>query len=108
MCSPKFKPGPPTEEAQVLSERLNQALVACVSSPSLVCPSSPLTDSALSSSDFLPPSTLCIHPGKTVWVLYVDATCINYNGNAFDAALLAMVAALRNSVYLFLYVRAGF
>ena len=30
-------------------------------------------------------------------MLYVDATCINYDGNAFDAALLAMVAALRNS-----------
>ncbi|KAF9476725.1 hypothetical protein BDN70DRAFT_882040 [Pholiota conissans] len=76
MCSPKFKPGPPSEEAQVLSERLNQALVA---------------------SGILPLSSLCIHPGKAAWVLYVDATCINYNGNAFDATLLAMVAALRNT-----------
>ena len=42
-------------------------------------------------------SSLCIEPGKAAWVLYVDATCINYDGNAFDAALLAMVAALRNS-----------
>ena len=41
--------------------------------------------------------SLCIAPGKAAWVLYVDATCINYDGNAFDAALLAMVAALRNS-----------
>ncbi|KAF4619699.1 hypothetical protein D9613_004763 [Agrocybe pediades] len=68
MCSPKFKPGPPSEEAQVLSDRLNQALVALV-----------------------------IHPGKAVWVIYVDATCINYDGNAFDATLLAMVAALKNT-----------
>lgn len=30
-------------------------------------------------------------------MLYVDATCINYDGNAFDAALVAMIAALRNS-----------
>jgi exosome complex component RRP43 len=30
-------------------------------------------------------------------VLYVDATCINYDGNAFDAALIAMVAALKNT-----------
>ncbi len=30
-------------------------------------------------------------------MLYVDATCINYDGNAFDATLLAMVAALKNS-----------
>ncbi|PPQ94826.1 hypothetical protein CVT25_007463 [Psilocybe cyanescens] len=76
MCSPKFKPGPPTEEAQVLSDRLNQALIT---------------------SNFLPLESLCIHPGKAAWVLYVDATCINYDGNAFDATLLAMVAALRNT-----------
>jgi exosome complex component RRP43 len=30
MCSPKFKPGPPTEEAQVLSDRLNQVLTMSV------------------------------------------------------------------------------
>jgi hypothetical protein len=33
ICSPRFKPGPPTEEAQVLSERLNEALVAFVAFP---------------------------------------------------------------------------
>lgn len=76
MCSPKFKPGPPSEEAQVLSERLNEVLLA---------------------SDVLSLSTLCIHPAKSAWVLYVDAICINYDGNAFDAALVAMVAALKNT-----------
>jgi len=76
ICSPKFKPGPPTEEAQVLSDRLNEALVA---------------------SGVVSLTSLCIHPGKAVWVLYVDATCINYNGNAFDATLIAMVAALKNT-----------
>lgn len=39
---------------------------------------------------------LCIQPGKAAWVLYVDATCINYDGNVFDATLIAMVAALKN------------
>jgi len=29
--------------------------------------------------------------------LYVDATCINYDSNAFDAAPIAMVAALKYS-----------
>lgn len=48
-------------------------------------------------SKVLPTKSLCIHPGKSVWVLYVDATCINYDGNVFDAALAAMVAALKNS-----------
>ena len=95
MCSPKFKPGPPSEEAQILSDRLNQALVTFVSLFStrtrdvLIC---------VSRSNFLPLSTLCIHPGKAVWVIYVDATCINYDGNVFDATLLAMVAALKNGM----------
>lgn len=75
LCSPRFKPGPPSDEAQVLSERLNEALV---------------------SAGTVSTKSLCIQPGKAVWVLYVDATCINYDGNVFDAALIAMVAALRN------------
>ncbi|OBZ70475.1 putative aspartate-semialdehyde dehydrogenase [Grifola frondosa] len=50
MCSPKFKPGPPTDEAQVLSDRLNEVLLA---------------------SGIVPTSSLCIEPGKAVWVLYV-------------------------------------
>ncbi|KAK2464837.1 hypothetical protein APHAL10511_003136 [Amanita phalloides] len=77
LCSPKFKPGPPSEEAQVLSDRLYDTLVA--------------------SGGLLSLSSLCIHPGKAAWVLYVDAMCINYDGNVFDASLLAMVAALRNT-----------
>ncbi|TDL30067.1 hypothetical protein BD410DRAFT_811430 [Rickenella mellea] len=76
ICSPKFKPGPPVEDAQVLSARLYDILL---------------------SSCVISPSSLCIHSGRAVWVLYVDATCINYDGNAFDAALLAMVAALKNT-----------
>jgi exosome complex component RRP43 len=46
---------------------------------------------------YLPTPTLSIYPGKSAWVLYVDAICINYDGNALDAALLAVVAALKNS-----------
>ncbi|ETW75645.1 hypothetical protein HETIRDRAFT_329543 [Heterobasidion irregulare TC 32-1] len=76
MSSPKFKSGPPSEEAQTLSDRLNDVFV---------------------SSSLISLQSLCIHPGKAVWVLYVDATCINYDGNAFDAALIAMVSALKNT-----------
>lgn len=54
-------------------------------------------DIALRSSGVIDTSSLCIHPEKAAWVLYVDATCINYDGNVFDAALVAMVAALRNT-----------
>lgn len=93
ICSPKFRPGPPSDEAQVLSDRLNDVLVSYVSlghrlsTRSLFC----------SSSGIISTRSLCIKSGKAVWVLYVDATCINYNGNAFDATLIAMVAALKNS-----------
>jgi len=48
-------------------------------------------------SNIVPVESLCIQPAKSVWVLYVDAICINFDGNALDAALLAMVAALRNT-----------
>jgi len=75
LCSPKYKPGPPSDDAQVLSNRLNEVLVL---------------------SNILSTKSLCIHFGKFVWVLYIDATCINYNGNVFDATLLAMVSALKN------------
>ncbi|KAI9568667.1 ribosomal protein S5 domain 2-type protein [Boletus coccyginus] len=76
MCSPKFKPGPPSEEAQVLSERLCDAT---------------------RQARLLPLDTLCISPGRAVWCLYVDATCLNYDGNAFDAALVTIMAALENT-----------
>ncbi|KAF8257818.1 ribosomal protein S5 domain 2-type protein [Lactarius quietus] len=76
LCAPRFKPGPPSEEAQVLSDRLA---------------------STINAAGVLPLSALCIHPERAAWVLYIDATCINYDGNAFDAALIAMIAALKNS-----------
>ena len=97
MCSPKFKPGPPSEEAQVLSDRLNQVLISCVPNQDMYTTEIEIQNDCR--SNLLPLSSLCIHPGKSAWVLYVDATCINYDGNAFDAALLAMVAALRNSSF---------
>lgn len=51
----------------------------------------------ISRSRTFPPERLCISPGKSVWALYIDVVCINYDGNAFDAAVLAVMAALRNS-----------
>ncbi|WWC65487.1 uncharacterized protein I303_108105 [Kwoniella dejecticola CBS 10117] len=76
LCSPNFKPGPPGDEAQTYSNWLNDLLV---------------------SSSTLPPSSLVIASGKAVWVIYIDVVCINYDGNAFDAAVLAVMAALKNT-----------
>lgn len=58
-----------------------------------------LTRRLTSRSNILPLSTLCISCGRAVWCLYIDATCLNYDGNAFDAALVAIIAALGNSAY---------
>ena len=126
MCSPTFKPGPPSEKAQVLSDRLNQVLTTSVNICGTLSPPHKwtlimelrlflllffsnycLTHLSQFRSNILPLSSLCIHRGKSVWVLYVDATCINYDGNAFDATLLAMVAALKNST-LYYYFRSVF
>lgn len=54
----------------------------------------------LVSSRTLSPKSLIIAPGKAAWVIYIDVVCINYDGNAYDAAVLAVMAALRNSEYL--------
>lgn len=45
----------------------------------------------------MPLAELCIRPRKAVWALYIDVVCINYDGNAFDAAVLAVMAALQSS-----------
>lgn len=50
-------------------------------------------------SQTVPLSSLCICPRKAVWALYIDVVCINYDGNAFDAAVLAVMAALKSSKY---------
>lgn len=61
--------------------------------------SRPIADLTLKKirSKTIPLSSLLIAPGKAAWVLYIDVVCINYDGNAFDAAVLAVMAALRNS-----------
>lgn len=47
-------------------------------------------------SKVVPLSDLCIRPRKAVWALYIDVVCINYDGNAFDCAVLAVMAALKS------------
>ncbi|CDU22546.1 related to Exosome complex exonuclease RRP43 [Sporisorium scitamineum] len=73
VCSSKFKPGAPGEEAQVLTSRLL---------------------ALLNSSNVLNREQLCIQEAKAVWCLYLDISFICFDGNAMDAAVLAAVAAL--------------
>jgi len=74
LCSPKFRPGPPSEQAQVLSK---------------------LIDIVLNNSRALDLKDLCICKNKLVWVLYCDILCLNYNGSVIDACIGAMIAALK-------------
>ncbi|KAN0062965.1 hypothetical protein ACQY0O_004787 [Thecaphora frezii] len=75
LASTRFKPGPPGDEAQVVTDRL-------------------LT--FLNTSSLLDRTTLNIETGAAVWSLYLDIAFISYDGNALDAAVLAAVGALRN------------
>jgi len=76
LCSARFRPGPPSDEAQVLSHRLRTIVL---------------------SASTVPLKSLCIKPGKSAWVVYVDAICINFDGNLIDATVLAVVAALKDA-----------
>ncbi|KAJ1927796.1 hypothetical protein IWQ60_002613 [Tieghemiomyces parasiticus] len=40
---------------------------------------------------------LCIIPKQSCWVLYVDALVLDYDGNLYDALMMATVAALYNA-----------
>ncbi|XP_032684665.1 exosome complex component RRP43-like [Odontomachus brunneus] len=74
LCSPKFRPGPPNEQAQVISK---------------------LIDTILKNSTALDLTDLCICKRKLVWVLYCDMLCLNYNGSVIDACTGALIAALK-------------
>lgn len=73
LSNPKHRPGPPSDQAQALSARLLQLLIA--TSPNLA-------------------TSLCIERGKCVWTLYIDVQFLNYDGNALESAWLALTAAL--------------
>ncbi|XP_070154846.1 exosome complex component RRP43 isoform X2 [Polyergus mexicanus] len=74
LCSSKFRPGPPSEQAQVLSKSI---------------------DIILSNSRVLDLKDLCICKNKLVWVLYCDILCLNFNGSVIDACIGAIIAALK-------------
>jgi exosome complex RNA-binding protein Rrp42 (RNase PH superfamily) len=74
LCHSQFKPGPPSEMAQCASTFVKRAIA---------------------NSGLVDLRSLCVSPGKLVWVVHVDMVCLNYDGNVVDCALKAAVAALR-------------
>lgn len=74
LCSPKFRPGAPTEEAQVCAKALSDLIV---------------------NSQCLKLTDLCVAKEKLVWTLYCDLVCFDHDGCILDAAIIALIAALK-------------
>ncbi|KAK3856360.1 hypothetical protein Pcinc_025882 [Petrolisthes cinctipes] len=74
-CSPNFTSGLPGVQAMELSQFIQ---------------------SVLTSAGVLDLADLCVVPSKYSWCLYCDVVCINYDGNVYDAALVAVMAALQD------------
>lgn len=101
-CSPQFLPGqPPSTLAQTLSTRVYSLLHAS----NLINPNdlriwykSPLADEDQEMSDDEEDDG-GEEKARVVayWVLYIDMFFISFDGNPFDAAWAAIVAALRNT-----------
>ncbi|XP_069680296.1 exosome complex component RRP43-like isoform X2 [Periplaneta americana] len=74
LCSPKFRPGPPSDQAQVSSNFVAEAVA---------------------NSGCLDLRDLCIVPERLAWVLHCDLICLDHDGSLLDACITALVAALR-------------
>lgn len=73
LASPVFEPGPPGEDDVEISR---------------------VVDRAIRSSEAIDLSRLVLIPGRKVWCVYIDIYALNHDGNLFDAAMLAAMAAL--------------
>lgn len=76
MADPKFEPGPPSESSVELAR---------------------VVDRCIRESEMVDLEKLCIEEGKKVWIIFIDLHIIDYDGNLFDAATLAVMAALMNT-----------
>jgi len=73
MASPDFESGPPREDAIELAR---------------------VVDRGIRESEIIEVEKLCIEPGEKVWIVFIDIHILDYDGNLFDAASLAALAAL--------------
>jgi exosome complex component RRP43 len=54
-----------------------------------------LCHSFIDSTQTLHLPDLSIVSGESSWVIYADLVCLNYDGNLYDACLLALIGALK-------------
>jgi exosome complex RNA-binding protein Rrp42 (RNase PH superfamily) len=77
VCSPKYRPGAPGEDAQVTSQALFDIIT---------------------NSKCIDLKELCIVKEKLAWVLYCDLVCLDHDGSVLDAAVIALIVALKTCV----------
>lgn len=79
LCSPKFKPGPPSDQAQIYTKVLADIIqnACCINL-----------------------EELCIIKEQLAWCLHADIICLDHDGAIVDACLLALIAALKSSTYI--------
>lgn len=78
LSSPEYEPGPPGMKAIELAR---------------------VTDRGIREAKALDMKKLCITPGEKAWFITVDIITLNDAGNLFDAAGLAVLAALKSARY---------
>jgi exosome complex component RRP42 len=76
LASPDFESGPPDKESIELAR---------------------VVDRGIRESELIDVEKLCIIPGEKVWIVFIDIHILDYDGNLFDAASLASLAALMTS-----------
>ncbi|XP_013185558.1 exosome complex component RRP43 [Amyelois transitella] len=74
LCSSKYKPGPPSDYAQVTSYLVSDIMV---------------------NSKCVDLKDLCITSDKLAWVLYCDMVCLDNDGSLVDACIIALMASLK-------------
>ncbi len=76
LASPRFEKGPPDEDTIELSR---------------------VVDRVIRESKCIELEKLCITEGEEVWIVFIDAHILDYDGNLFDATALGAISALRNT-----------
>uniref|UniRef100_A0A3Q3MDZ6 Ribosomal RNA-processing protein 43 n=1 Tax=Mastacembelus armatus TaxID=205130 RepID=A0A3Q3MDZ6_9TELE len=78
LCSSRFRPGPPGEQAQAASQFIADVIGRCSTGIHI-----------------LSFHELCVSSPNLCWVLYCDMICLDYDGNILDACIIALLAALK-------------
>tara|TARA_Y100000310_G_C20692129_1_gene823017 strand:+ start:524 stop:1300 length:777 start_codon:yes stop_codon:yes gene_type:complete len=78
LSSPHFESGPPSIDSIELAR---------------------VTDRGIRESDAIDFKKLCITAGEKIWMVFIDIYPVNADGNLFDAAALAAIAAVKDAKF---------